>query len=93
MGIVLFYFEEIGIAIHAEIAKQVAARFAKRTSEAQENGKILTFIWVTLDLQAWVSGFENTQCPRFVYSALVAAHAGNRSGCAKRATALFGFVP
>ena len=44
MGIVLFYFEEIAIAIHAEVVKQVAARFAKRKAGAQENGKILTFL-------------------------------------------------
>ena len=59
MEIVLFYLEEIAIAIHAEIAKQVAARFAKRKAEAQENGKILTFLWVTIAPRAWVSGFEN----------------------------------
>jgi hypothetical protein len=44
MEIVLFSFKEIAIAIHAEVAKQVAARFAKSTAEAQENGKILTFL-------------------------------------------------
>ncbi len=59
MGIVLFYFEEIAISIRAEVVKQVAARFANRKAEAQKNGKILTFLWVTILLQPRVSAFEN----------------------------------
>ena len=59
MGIVLFYFEEIAISIRAEVVKQVAVRFANRKAEAQKNGKILTFLWVTIGSLARVSGFEN----------------------------------
>jgi hypothetical protein len=59
MAIVLFYFGKIAIAIHPEVAKPVATRFATRRTESPKNGKFLTFLRLTNGVPVRVSGVEN----------------------------------